>query len=209
MYMEWPFQIFQTRDHVAMTFEWQQNHRLIDTNGSAPPEGLEFWMGDSRGRWEGDTLVVDVAQFNGNTWFDMAGNFHSNALHVVERYTPIGPDTLQYEVTMEDPQVFTRPWTIRMVLQRQKDVGLLDYECTAMLDELGPGAAVTVELLSDPEIADLHGQAFAEEAGRAGRRRLEQLTVPIDDRLVRTARECQNERHRRQSQYGEHSVASH
>ena len=67
----------------------------------------------------------------------MAGNFHSDALRVVERYTPLNADTLQYEATMEDANVFTRPWTIRMLLQRQTDIGLLDYECTAMLDELG------------------------------------------------------------------------
>jgi len=70
-------------------------------------------------------------------WFDMAGNFHSDALRVVERYTPTGPDTLQYEATMDDANVFTRPWTIRMSLQRQKDIGLLDYECTDMLDQMG------------------------------------------------------------------------
>ncbi len=90
MYMEFPFQIFQTRDHVAMLFEWQQVYRLIYTNGSRPPEGITFWMGDSRGRWEGDTLVVDVTNHNDRTWFDMAGNFHSDALHVTERYTMVG-----------------------------------------------------------------------------------------------------------------------
>ena len=87
MYMEWPFQIFQTPTHVAMTFEWTQVHRLIYTNGSKPADGIEFWMGDSRGRWEGDTLVVEVTNHNDRTWFDMAGNFHSEALKVVERYT--------------------------------------------------------------------------------------------------------------------------
>jgi hypothetical protein len=137
MYMPFPFQIYQTKDHVAMTFEWSQVYRIIYTNGSKPRDGIPFWMGDSRGRWEGDTLVVDVTNHNDRSWFDMAGNFHSDALTVVERYTPIGPDTMQYEATMTDSKVFTRPWTIRMVLQRQKEVGLLDYECTAMLDDLG------------------------------------------------------------------------
>ena len=87
MYMEFPFQIFQTPDHIAMTFEWSQVHRTIYTNGAPAPEGIDFWMGDSRGRWEGDTLVVDVTDHNDRTWFDQAGNFHSEALHVVERYT--------------------------------------------------------------------------------------------------------------------------
>jgi len=137
MYMPHPFQIVQTPKMTMLLFEYLHATRNVymDTPHLRGP--IEFWMGDSRGRWEGDTLVVDVVHFNDQTWFDRAGNFHSEALHVVERYTLIGPDALQYEATMEDPKVFTRPWTIRMVLQRQKDVGLLDYECTAMLDELG------------------------------------------------------------------------
>ncbi len=136
MYMEWPFQIFQTPTHVAMTFEWTQVHRLIYTNGSTPPDGLEFWMGDSRGRWEGDTLVVEVTDHNDRTWFDMAGNFHSEALKVVERYTLLDRDTLQYEATIEDPKVFTRPWTIRMPMYRHKDMPrLLEYQCQAEKEE--------------------------------------------------------------------------
>jgi hypothetical protein len=88
-------------------------------------------------RFEGNSLVITLTNFNSYTWFDMAGNFHSDALKVVERYTPINADTLQYEATMTDPKVFTRPWTLRMTIQRQKDIGILDYECTAMLDEMG------------------------------------------------------------------------
>ena len=94
-------------------------------------------MGTARARFEGSSLVINLTNFNSYTWFDMAGNFHSDALKVVERYTPINADTLQYEATMTDPKVFTRPWTIRMAIQRQKDIGILDYECTAMLDEMG------------------------------------------------------------------------
>ncbi len=136
MYMEWPFQIFQTRNHIAMTFEWSQVHRLIYTNGSRPPEDLEFWMGDSRGRWEGDTLVVDVTHHNDRTWFDMAGNFHSEALKLVERYTLIDADTLRYEVTVEDPKVFTRPWKISMPMYRIKDMDrILEYQCQAEAEE--------------------------------------------------------------------------
>ncbi len=136
MYMEWPFQIFQTPTHVAMTFEWTQVHRLIYTNGSPPPDGLEFWMGDSRGRWEGDTLVVEVNDHNDRTWFDMAGNFHSEALKVVERYTLIDADTLRYEATIEDPKVFTRPWKISMPMYRHKDmVRVLEYQCQAEKEE--------------------------------------------------------------------------
>ena len=136
MYMDSPFQIFQTRDEVAIAFEWGQYYRLIYTNGSKPPEGLEFWLGDSRGRWEGDTLVVDVRQHNDKTWFDMAGNFHSEALHVVERYSMLDADTIQYEATITDPKVFTRPWTIRMPLYRHKEMPrLLEYQCRAEMEE--------------------------------------------------------------------------
>ena len=142
-YLGWPFRIIQTADDVNFAYEWGHKKRIVpltDAFGPRPnPEDVEAtrWNGMARGRYEGSSLVVDLTNFNGYTWFDMAGNFHSDALHVVERYTPIGPDTLQYEATMDDPKVFTRPWTIRMLLQRQTDVGLLDYECTAMLDELG------------------------------------------------------------------------
>ena len=136
MYMEWPFQIFQTADAVAMTFEWTQVHRLIYTNGSKPPQGIEFWMGDSRGRWQGDTLVVDVTNHNGKTWLDSAGNFHSDALKLVERYTMVDADTIDYEVTLEDPKVFTRPWKIRMPIHRHKDATrLLEYQCKAEQSE--------------------------------------------------------------------------
>ena len=138
MYMEFPFQIFQTADHVAMTFEWSQVHRTIYTNGAPALEGIDFWMGDSRGRWEGDTLVVDIKDHNDRTWFDQAGNFHSEALHLVERYTLKDANTITYEVTIEDPKVFTRPWTISMTLYRRQEpnVELLEYECMSyLLDE--------------------------------------------------------------------------
>jgi len=111
-------------------------HRLIYTNGSKPPSGIEFWMGDSRGRWQGDTLVVDVTNHNDKTWFDAAGNFHSEALKLVERYTMTNADTIDYEVTIEDPKVFTRPWKIRMPLHRHTDVTrLLEYQCKAEQSE--------------------------------------------------------------------------
>lgn len=136
MYMEWPFQIFQTPDHVAITFEWQQLYRLIYTNGTASPEGLEFWLGDSRGHWEGDVLVVDVGNHNDRTWFDMAGNFHSEALHVVERYTMLDANSIQYEAQIQDAKVFTRPWTIRVLLERQtQQPRLMEYPCRAELEE--------------------------------------------------------------------------
>ena len=137
MYLEFPFQIFQTRDHVAITFEFSQIYRLIYTTGKpALHAGIDSWMGDSRGRWEGDTLVVTVTGHNDRTWFDMAGNFHSDAMRLVERYTMLDADTIQYEVTIEDPKVFTRPWKISMPLHRHKDMDrILEYQCQAEAEE--------------------------------------------------------------------------
>lgn len=138
-YMGWPFQIIQTPEQVEFVYEWAHKKRVVPINSTAPvpTDDGGAWMGYARGRYAGNSLLVNVTNFNPYTWFDMAGNYHSDALQVVERYTPMNADTLQYEATMTDPKVFTRPWTIRMTLQRQKDIGLLDYECTAMLDDLG------------------------------------------------------------------------
>ena len=137
-YMPYPFQILQFSNRVLILYEYVHASRTVYMDGTPHPEGhIDFWMGDSRGRWEGDTLVVDVIHFNDETWFDRAGNFHSTALHVVERYTPTGPDHLLYEATIEDPEVFTRPWTIRMPLYRRQEPGvqLLEYECYAYAEE--------------------------------------------------------------------------
>ncbi len=136
MYLEHPFEIFQTTELVAMAFEWTLAHRVIYTDGSKAHDGIEFWMGDSRGRWEGDTLVVDVTNHNDRTWFDMAGDFHSEQLHVVERYTMKDANTIQYEATMTDPKVFSRPWTIAMPFYRHIDMPrLLEYHCQAEKEE--------------------------------------------------------------------------
>jgi len=137
MYLDFPFQIFQTPQAVAITFEWSLVYRLIYTDGSKHPADLDSWMGDSRGRWEGDTLVVDVANHNDETWFDMAGDFHSDALHVVERFRLTEPDTIQYEATIEDPKVFTKPWTISMPLRRRMGRDrLFEYNCQAEAEEV-------------------------------------------------------------------------
>ena len=130
-YLPYPFRINQTPAHIGITYEYSHAYRMIYTNGTKHPEALEFWMGDSRGRWEGDVLVVSVADHNDQTWFDKAGNFHSDALRVVERYRMIAPNHISYEATIEDPKVFTRPWTIRMPLYRrlEENVQILDYEC--------------------------------------------------------------------------------
>ena len=134
-YMPFPFRILQTPDHVVITYEFAHVVRIIYTDGSDHPLPNDFWMGDSRGHWDGDTLVVDTTHFNGQTWFDAAGNFHSDALHVVERYTPTSPFHIDYEVSIEDPKVFTRAWTMRMPLYRRLEGGLqlLDYDCVDFL----------------------------------------------------------------------------
>ena len=140
MYMPYPFQIFQTPGQIVMVFEYDRGIRNIYTNGTQHPRGpLNWWLGDSRGRWEGDTLVVDVVYFTDETWLDRAGNFHSENLHLVERYTPAGPDHITYEVTVEDPNVFSRPWQMRMVLYRRKEpnVRVLEYDPGRLMDEAG------------------------------------------------------------------------
>ena len=136
-YMPYPFQIVQTPKQLAFLYEYVHAIRNVSMDSEHPPGQIDWWMGDSRGHWEGDTLVVDVVHFNDVTWFDRAGNFHSEALHVVERYTRTGPDHLMYEATIDDPKVFTRSWTIRMPLYRRLEPGmqLLEYECYAFDDE--------------------------------------------------------------------------
>jgi hypothetical protein len=131
-YMPFPFQIVQTPKELTILHEYVHTVRYIFTDGTPHPPGpIEWWLGDSRGRWEGDTFVVDVVHFNDVTWFDRAGNFHSAALHLVERYTLIDADHIQYDVRVEDPKVFTRPWDMSMVLyrRREKNVRLFEYEC--------------------------------------------------------------------------------
>ena len=135
-YLGWPFQIIQTEEYVAFVYEWMHMRRLVPLNNS-PRLDLDFWGGIPRGRWDGTALVVETTNLSDRTWFDMAGNFHSKAAKVVERYARVDPDVLNYEVDIEDPNVFTRPWKMRMPVQRQKDIGILEYECHALLEESG------------------------------------------------------------------------
>jgi len=138
MYMPYPFQIFQAAGMITVLFEYVHATRAIYTNGTPHPPGhIDWWMGDSRGRWEGDTLVVDVVHFNNETWFDRAGNFHSEQLHLVERFTPLDRDHITYDVTVEDPKVFTAPWRMSMVLYRHREPNfqILEYECFAFDSE--------------------------------------------------------------------------
>ena len=137
-YMPYPFQILQTANNdILMAYEYASASRVIKM-GKVEPPPVDTWMGQSAGHWEGDTLVVDVTGLNDQTWFDRAGNFHSEALHAVERFTPVSPDVLDYQVRIEDPKVFTRPWNIRMPLYRRKDGGaqLLEFKCVEFVEEL-------------------------------------------------------------------------
>jgi hypothetical protein len=130
-YMGFPFQIVQTPNQTSILYEYAHTQRNVYMNSQHPRGPIEWWMGDSRGRWEGDTLVVDVVHFNDQTWFDRAGNHHSEQLHVVERYTLMSANHINYEVTIEDPKVFTRPWKMSMPLYRRLDpnMQILEYEC--------------------------------------------------------------------------------
>jgi hypothetical protein len=136
-YLPYPFQIVQSQKNIMFAYEYAGAVRVV--NMDAPTKApADSWMGWSNGHWEGDTLVVDVTSQNEDTWFDRAGNFHSDALHVVERYTPRSADTLNYEATVEDSKVFSRPWKITMPLYRhvERNAKLLEYKCVEFAEEL-------------------------------------------------------------------------
>jgi hypothetical protein len=133
-YMPYPFEIIQNPKMVGIRYAFARAVRTIDLTGRSRDwlEGWpDFWMGDSRGKWEGDTLVVDVRKLDERSWFDHAGNFHSENLHVVERYSPVDRDHLQYDATIEDPDVFTRPWKISMPLYRiiDRNAEIFEWDC--------------------------------------------------------------------------------
>ena len=131
-YMPFPFQIFQTPQKIGILYEYVHAVREVYLNSKHLEGPIEWWMGDSRGTWDGDTLVVDVVHFNDQTWL-RAGNHHSEALHVVERYAFLDPDHLSYRATIDDPKVFSRPWEMNLVLYRRREPNfqLLEYECHA------------------------------------------------------------------------------
>ena len=142
-YVPFPFQITQTPAWIQVTYEFVHNHRNIYLNGSTHLPGIDFFNGDSRAKWDGDTLVVDVTNLNDDpslvpTWFDASGNYHSDALHVVERWTRTSMDNMTYRATMEDPKVFSRPWTIEVLLYRHKEPNfrILEYECQIFKEKL-------------------------------------------------------------------------
>ncbi len=135
-YMPYPFQIVQGQKDILFVYEYASSNRIVHmSNHQEAP--VDSWMGWSNGPWEGDTLVIEVTGFNDQSWFDRAGNFHSDALKVTERYTPMG-ENLQYEATIEDPNTFTRPWKISMPVYRhlEKNAQLLEYKCVEFSEEL-------------------------------------------------------------------------
>ena len=137
MYMPSPFQIIQSQKHIMMIHEFAGAVRTVymDNHVEAPADS---WMGWSNGHWEGETLVIDTKGFNDLSWFDRAGNFHSDSLHVVERITARSPETLTYEATIEDPKVFTRPWKISMPLYRHVEANaqILEFRCVEFVEDL-------------------------------------------------------------------------
>jgi hypothetical protein len=136
-YMPYPFQILQSASAITFVYEYAGAVRNVFLKDPGPPP-IDSWMGQSVGHWDGDTLVLDVKGMNDSSWFDRAGNYHSDALHVVERYTRTSPDVISYEATIEDPQVFTRSWKIGMPLYRrqEKNAQLLDFKCPEFVEEL-------------------------------------------------------------------------
>jgi hypothetical protein len=136
-YMPYPFEIFQSEKAIFFAYEFAGAVRNIFLKDPGPAP-IDSWMGQSVGHWEGDTLVIDVTGLDERTWFDRAGDFHSDALHVVERYTPLGPDTLSYEATIEDPKVFSRPWKIKMPLYRhvEENARMMEFKCVEFAEDL-------------------------------------------------------------------------
>lgn len=142
IYYPEPFQIFQRERDLRVVFQFGHSVRTIHTNGTEHPDDPSDWLvGDSRGHWEGDTLVVDVKNFTEKTWLDRAGNFHSPNLHVVERWTFLDANTIDYRATLDDPQVFSKPWTLKVILHRHREKNfqlIEDYRFTLDFDEFYP-----------------------------------------------------------------------
>jgi hypothetical protein len=136
-YMPYPFQIVQTDDDIMIVYQYAGAVRNIFMNEPMPAL-VESWMGWSNGRWDEDTLVVEVESQNGQAWLDRAGNFASATVRVTERYTPLGPDHIRYEATIEDPAVYSKPWTISVHLYRrvEPNARLLDFKCVEFAEEL-------------------------------------------------------------------------
>jgi hypothetical protein len=136
-YMSFPFQIIQSQKDIAFAYEYATSNRVVNM-GKFKEGAVDTWMGMSNGKWEGDTLVVDVTGLNGNSWFDRSGNFMTENTHIVERFSYTDADHLNYEATIDDKTIFTRPWKISTVLYRRKEKGaqLNEFKCVEYVEEL-------------------------------------------------------------------------
>jgi hypothetical protein len=136
-YQPFPFQIIQGSDTIMMSYEFADAVRMVYMKNPGPAPD-DSWMGWSIGHWDGDTLVVDVTSQNDQTWFDRAGDFHSDELHVVERYTPVDANIIMYEATIQDPKTFSRPWKISMPLYRhvEKNAQLMEFKCIPFAEDV-------------------------------------------------------------------------
>ena len=137
-YLPFPFQIVQSQDVILLAYEFAESNRIVYVDQPDFEAPIYSWMGHNLAHYEGDTLVIDVTDQVPDTWFDHAGNHHTEALRVTERYTHIGPNVVMYEATLEDPNVYTRPWTVSFPLYRRLDenVQLLEYKCVEFTEEL-------------------------------------------------------------------------
>ena len=135
-YMPYPFRIFQSDKSMLIDYEYDGAVRNIQFTDPGPAP-VDSWMGQSVAHWEGDTLVVTVTGLNDQTWLDRAGDFHSDQMTVVERYTPTGPDTMDYQAEITDPETFTRPWKMEMTLYKAgPDTGFGQFKCVEFVTEL-------------------------------------------------------------------------
>ena len=136
-YMPYPFQIVQSPNNILFAYEYASANRVV--NMGKPTEApVDSWMGWSNGKWEGDTLVVDVTGLNGNAWLDRAGNYTTDSTHVVERFSLTDADHINYEATIEDPKLFTKPWKLQLTLYKhtEKNFQLLEFKCVEFAEEM-------------------------------------------------------------------------
>ena len=136
-YLATPLQILQSPGNFAIVYEENHAFRVFHPDSRPHFDNTDWWMGDTRYHWDGDTLVTDVVALTDQLWFDAAGNYHSTAIHVVERYRMSGPNTLEYEARIEDPEVYSKPWTLRTVLHRVTERGARIIEDECLEDENG------------------------------------------------------------------------
>jgi hypothetical protein len=124
-----PVQILQTPKQIVILYEYMNAFRVIPIGGKHPDDMAPTYLGDSVAHWEGDTLVVDMVGFNDKTWLTATGTFHSDELHMTERYTRVGKDQINYEATMVDPKVLTKPWTVRSTMMLREGTRVQEYIC--------------------------------------------------------------------------------